>query len=438
MSNPNSAELQAEGSGSPEADPGRTGDRNLKESYVRELSPTPSNPETQATAFRVPLPGSIGDLEVAPRERSKANAADPAISSVKLRECAREIFDVDVADEPDAENAGDVPKQGDTPTNQEAVTDVENLDEFLDAADIEDLGVGTPDAAQQLAEPELPDEERAAILPEEPEPSSQSPAALAASLLVGDARATQEQAPPTNTIEEDEFDDLLKIADESPTLQSVGAATAETANELPLIDPIAVPSASARSPRPRYGAATLVVVFAAVCLAVVLVGQLWLTMDAPASTMSSGETTTEVEPGGAQAMGSPDTAAPPESDPTTIPTPSREVYSFEDLPTDSTKSETAPPTDEAPTAMESTKSEKPATEQAPATQAKGATGTLAINSIPASSVFLDGKQVGRTPQFALSVSAGRHSVRLVHPERGEHVVHIDVAAGKRRVVSHKF
>ena len=44
-----------------------------------------------------------------------------------------------------------------------------------------------------------------------------------------------------------------------------------------------------------------------------------------------------------------------------------------------------------------------------------ATGTLRVNSLPWSEVFVDGKPVGNTPQMGLLLPAGRHKLKLVNP-----------------------
>jgi hypothetical protein len=46
----------------------------------------------------------------------------------------------------------------------------------------------------------------------------------------------------------------------------------------------------------------------------------------------------------------------------------------------------------------------------------GAQATLRINSRPWSQVFVDGQLVGTTPLLGVSVTAGKHAVRLVNPE----------------------
>ena len=41
-------------------------------------------------------------------------------------------------------------------------------------------------------------------------------------------------------------------------------------------------------------------------------------------------------------------------------------------------------------------------------------GTLRVNSLPWSEVFVDGKPVGNTPQMGLPLPAGRHKIKLVN------------------------
>jgi|GEM_PF-6231030 len=79
---------------------------------------------------------------------------------------------------------------------------------------------------------------------------------------------------------------------------------------------------------------------------------------------------------------------------------------------------------------------EPATNSAPPTAApapagKAAPGTLRINSRPWSQVFIDGRLIGNTPQMAVSVPAGRYTVRLSNPELGmSKTITIQVAAGE--------
>jgi hypothetical protein len=65
-------------------------------------------------------------------------------------------------------------------------------------------------------------------------------------------------------------------------------------------------------------------------------------------------------------------------------------------------------------------------------------GTLNVNSIPIGSVVVDGRPVGSTPIVGLSVSAGAHSVLVVHPELGRKAVRLDIGAGQHKAVAVRF
>jgi hypothetical protein len=70
--------------------------------------------------------------------------------------------------------------------------------------------------------------------------------------------------------------------------------------------------------------------------------------------------------------------------------------------------------------------------------APAAMGTLNINSIPRSTVVLDGRPLGMTPQMGISVPAGPHSVVFVHPELGRKVGGATVKAGGTATVAVRF
>jgi hypothetical protein len=59
--------------------------------------------------------------------------------------------------------------------------------------------------------------------------------------------------------------------------------------------------------------------------------------------------------------------------------------------------------------------EAPATEPASANEA---TGVLRLNSRPWSQIYIDGEDVGHTPQRQLELPAGQHIVRLVNEPMG--------------------
>jgi serine/threonine-protein kinase len=59
---------------------------------------------------------------------------------------------------------------------------------------------------------------------------------------------------------------------------------------------------------------------------------------------------------------------------------------------------------------------------------------LNINSIPASTCFLDGKSLGSTPRLRVSVSAGSHTVKFRHPDDGStKSVVVNVRLGETRL-----
>jgi hypothetical protein len=67
----------------------------------------------------------------------------------------------------------------------------------------------------------------------------------------------------------------------------------------------------------------------------------------------------------------------------------------------------------------------------------GGRGIISMNSIPPSSVLLDGRPVGKTPRRA-RVAAGRHSVVFMHPQKGRRSVSVNVKSGKTAVAAVKF
>lgn len=74
---------------------------------------------------------------------------------------------------------------------------------------------------------------------------------------------------------------------------------------------------------------------------------------------------------------------------------------------------------------------------APRSEASTGTATLNINSIPASSIILDGRPVGSTPKVGVSVSAGRHSVVfMLEGKRASKSV--NTTAGQTATVVHRF
>ena len=63
----------------------------------------------------------------------------------------------------------------------------------------------------------------------------------------------------------------------------------------------------------------------------------------------------------------------------------------------------------------------------------GGEAFLNINSIPASSIVLDGKPIGNTPKLRYSVSPGSHTVLFVNTEQGlKKIVTVSVGAGETK------
>lgn len=65
----------------------------------------------------------------------------------------------------------------------------------------------------------------------------------------------------------------------------------------------------------------------------------------------------------------------------------------------------------------------------------GGKGTLNINSVPPTTVLLDGRPLGKTPKVGVSVPAGSHSITFVHPEKGRKSVKVDVPGGASKNVT---
>jgi serine/threonine-protein kinase len=68
-------------------------------------------------------------------------------------------------------------------------------------------------------------------------------------------------------------------------------------------------------------------------------------------------------------------------------------------------------------------------------KASSGTGTLNINSIPASRVLLDGQPMGETPRTGVQVSAGTHTVTFIHPELGKKSISVKVGAGETKAAT---
>lgn len=65
-------------------------------------------------------------------------------------------------------------------------------------------------------------------------------------------------------------------------------------------------------------------------------------------------------------------------------------------------------------------------------------GKININSIPVSTVILDGRPLGTTPKVGVSVSPGSHTVVFVHPQHGRKVKQVTVPAGGTATAAVRF
>ena len=75
----------------------------------------------------------------------------------------------------------------------------------------------------------------------------------------------------------------------------------------------------------------------------------------------------------------------------------------------------------------------PASDDSPKETASAGESFLNINSLPASSVTLDGKPIGSTPKVHVAVSAGSHTVVFVNADQGlKKQINVTVGAGETR------
>jgi serine/threonine-protein kinase len=89
----------------------------------------------------------------------------------------------------------------------------------------------------------------------------------------------------------------------------------------------------------------------------------------------------------------------------------------------------------APKKAEPTPTPEPVARRAPAPpparthQAASTTGKISIVSVPPAFALLDGRPVGRTPLYGVSVTPGPHTVVFIHPEHGRKTRTVEVPAG---------
>jgi len=81
----------------------------------------------------------------------------------------------------------------------------------------------------------------------------------------------------------------------------------------------------------------------------------------------------------------------------------------------------------------------PQPQPAPQAAVGGSEGFLNINSIPPSTVFLDGRQLGPTPKVHVSVSPGPHQVKFVNAEQNlQKTISVAVNAGETKLAVAKL
>ena len=93
----------------------------------------------------------------------------------------------------------------------------------------------------------------------------------------------------------------------------------------------------------------------------------------------------------------------------------------------------------APEPKEPVAAKEPATKKEPAAGAGGGEAFLNINSLPASTVVLDGKPLGPTPRVKVSVTPGQHTILFVNAEQSlKKTITVSVAAGETKAAFAKL
>jgi serine/threonine-protein kinase len=101
----------------------------------------------------------------------------------------------------------------------------------------------------------------------------------------------------------------------------------------------------------------------------------------------------------------------------------------------------APAQPATPPAQPAAPAAKAAAAAAAPVKAPAAVGeaTLKINSLPASSIVLDGKPIGGTPQTAVTVTPGTHTIMFVNAEQSlKKTITVDVKAGETKAAFAKL
>jgi ferric-dicitrate binding protein FerR (iron transport regulator) len=85
----------------------------------------------------------------------------------------------------------------------------------------------------------------------------------------------------------------------------------------------------------------------------------------------------------------------------------------------------------APRELPRRRRRRPAGASAPAAAQRATIGWLDVNSMPPSSVYIDGKHRGETPLQGLELAGGTHELRLVTTTRLSRTMSIQIQAGER-------
>ncbi len=422
-------------------------ERVSKESYVRELSRASNEGPgvvrlPSAPGFRVPLPGAFGEAASTPATRSDSSWLE-SLTEVNGTKPARGEAEPEVLASPEARaDRGEVDERD--AIYPERVHADDTNDPFSEPPAALAAGLLSGDRNPQ---PE-PANDRTLEFDEDPyrsagEPQPSSKRETSAKDIASDAlNVTPPRARPIDELEDPDgsFASLLEPASDSAPL-----ADGRDLSHEPLIEPLAAPPAITASagttlpatPPKRYGPATLIAVFVAVCGCVLLLGQLWTGASTVSGATPAIAAVDDVaEPAFPSEHGS---LEPTLTGPNSYPNAAglTQAVRFEDLPSDDNNERAITTTSlDEETAQESAKQESAPPATSP--PAPGTRGTLAVNSIPASTVFIDGRRVGHTPQLALSISAGAHEVKLEHPRHGTHRQIVTIEADEKQVLSHRF
>lgn len=135
-------------------------------------------------------------------------------------------------------------------------------------------------------------------------------------------------------------------------------------------------------------------------------------------------------------------ASPPT--PRAEPPAARPAGATEEAKAEAPTSDAKSATDDKPAFLNAMKGTSPSKKEAPApatepktasAKAASGTGTLNINSVPPTTVLLNGRPLGKTPKAGISVPAGSHTITFIHTDKGRKTVKVSVEGGGSKTVS---